>query len=101
MGNRLQNRPASPPGNLPPMSTWMGQLRRALSRPPVVRNLDTITIGPIWGERFHASPRHELAQVLNGHARIELCQADGETRSFDVGPEDTFVIPQGTSHRDV
>ncbi len=78
------------------MQEWMRHLRRALSRPPVLRNLTTMTLDYVWGHRFHATDAHELVHVLHGQARIEF-----EQQSFDVGPQDTFIIPRGTNHRDV
>ena len=58
--------------------------------------MQTIAVGDIWGERFHSTPSHELIHVLNGSACIQFRQ-----RAFNVGPGDTFVIPQGTLHRDI
>lgn len=53
-------------------------------------------MGDIWGQRFHATPVHELIHVLEGNARVEF-----HRRSFPVSSGDTFVIPRRTVHRDV
>jgi AraC-like DNA-binding protein len=65
-------------------------------RLPVLRDLQTITLASIWGERFHTTRSHELIHVLHGQALITF-----RGRSFRVGTGDTFVIPQGVSHKDV
>ena len=65
-------------------------------RLPVLRDLQTITLASIWGERFHVSKSHELIHVLHGQAVIHF-----RKRSFQVGTGDTFVIPEGAPHKDV
>ncbi len=78
------------------MRSWLGNLQRALKRPPVLLALETMTLERVWGDRFHTTASHELVHVLQGRARIEYRE-----RSFAVEPGDTFIIPQGTAHRDV
>ncbi|HYG78088.1 MAG TPA: AraC family transcriptional regulator [Planctomycetota bacterium] len=80
----------------PPEDAWTRALERGLSALPVLYELDEVSVGDQWAERFHATPTHELIQVRQGHARIEL-----RKRTFDVGPGDVFIIPQGTPHKDI
>lgn len=77
-------------------SAFLADIERALAALPVIVRVDTIAVGDVWGQRFHTTPSHELIHVLEGRAKIEF-----QKRAFDVGPGDTFVIPQGTEHRDV
>jgi AraC-like DNA-binding protein len=58
--------------------------------------VQTIAVGDVWGARFHSTPSNELIHVLNGNAKIQY-----RRRAFEVGPGDTFVIPQGVEHRDI
>jgi len=74
----------------------LGAWLRALAQPPVIHRIEVLAVGEVWGERFHTTPSHELVHVLQGHATIEY-----KGRSFRVGPGGTFVIPQGTPHRDI
>ena len=74
----------------------MKGLEKSLAALPEVVHFETLSVGDIWGERFHTTPSHELIHVLQGRARIEYLR-----RSFSVGPGDTFVIPQGIAHRDI
>jgi len=64
--------------------------------PELVR-LETITMGEIWGEQYHSTRTHELVHVQQGTARLRL---QSKRKAFDVGPGDTFIIPEGTRHRD-
>jgi AraC-like DNA-binding protein len=77
-------------------SPFLADVQKALATLPILQRVDTIAVGDIWGSSFHSTPAHEMIHVLEGRARIEFQQ-----HSFDVGPGDTFVIPQGTQHRDV
>jgi AraC-like DNA-binding protein/mannose-6-phosphate isomerase-like protein (cupin superfamily) len=79
-----------------PSDAWTRTLERGLSELPVLHDLATISVGDIWAERFHSTPTNELLQVREGHAQIAF-----KSRSFDVAPGDTFVIPRGTPHRDI
>ena len=58
--------------------------------------METVTIGDVWGEQFHADPLHEVVHVLEGQAEIRF-----ERRSYGVRSGDTFIIPQGVRHRDM
>jgi len=78
------------------VSAWFKRLERALAAPPAIHDVQTISVGDIWGQHFHTTVTHELIHVLAGRARIEFRQ-----RFFLVGPGDTFVIPQGLPHRDI
>lgn len=77
-------------------ASWVDDLARGLSSLPELLRLETISMGSIWGERFHSTPAHELVHVLQGGAQIQL-----RRRSFPAGSGDTFLIPQGTYHRDI
>ena len=84
------------PAQLARAAGWHTGWTSALAAPPLIRRVEVISVGDIWGERFHTTPSHELIHVLQGHAAIE-----DRRRSIRVEPGDTFVIPQGTPHRDV
>lgn len=77
-------------------SVWLKELRKALTRLPVLREVHAVTVGTKWALNFHTTPTHELCHVLEGHARIEY-----EKRHFNVAPGDTFIIPRHTVHRDI
>lgn len=79
-----------------PAPDWLGQLVRAWTAPPKLHSFQVLSVGALWGERFHATPRHELIHVLQGRAEIQ-----SRRRAFAVGPGDTFVIPQGVEHKDL
>ena len=71
-------------------------VEKALRSLPEVVSVQNIAVGDIWGERFHTTPSHELIHVLQGRAAIQF-----KKQTFHVGPGDTFIIPQGTEHRDI
>lgn len=75
---------------------WLKKIEQSLSALPKVLRFEILSVGDIWGERFHTTSSHELIHVLQGRAKIEY-----RRRSFSVGPGDTFIIPQGTAHRDI
>lgn len=75
---------------------WIAALERSICPLPVLLRIEPIAVGDIWGERYHSTPSHELIHVLGGSAEIQY-----RKRAISVGPGDTFVIPQGTQHRDV
>jgi len=77
-------------------SDWTRCIERNVCPLPCLLSVQTIAVGDIWGERFHSTPSHELIHVLSGTAQIQY-----RRRSFSVAPGDTFVIPQGTQHRDI
>ncbi|MCZ7646458.1 MAG: AraC family transcriptional regulator [Planctomycetota bacterium] len=83
---------------LPPRDgeAWAQELRRALAHPPRLESLQMMSLGDVWGERFHSTQRHELIHVLEGRATIQY-----RKRAFPVGPGATFVIPEGTEHKDL
>src|SRR5476649_914762 len=82
---------------MPPSENfWVKSIERAIRTLPIVVRLETLEVGDIWGAEFHTTPTHELIHVRQGNAEIQY-----RRRSFTVGPGDTFVIPQGTPHRDV
>lgn len=80
----------------PPADAWTRAVEAGLKALPVLYELDEIVVGDEWGERFHATPTHELVQVRQGHARIEV-----RGTVFDVRSGDVFIIPQNTPHRDI
>ena len=111
MGNSLQNpyrqktsppqreqRVRAPAKNKPPAASlrWIRDLEAGLAALPVLNSVENMPVADFWGERFHIPQDHELVHVLQGRARIQFRKT-----SFDVGPGDTFVIPEGSSHRDV
>jgi AraC-like DNA-binding protein len=75
---------------------WRAALFKALKRPPELLRFEPLVVGDAWGAHFHTTPSHELLHVLEGQARIEY-----RNRAVEVRAGDTFVIPQGTPHRDV
>ena len=75
---------------------WIETIERALKELPSLVRLETLEVADVWGADFHTTPSHELIHVLQGHAKIQF-----RNRAFSVGPGDTFVIPQGTPHRDI
>lgn len=76
-------------------ATWAARIESAAACLPVIRNAETYTIADIWSDTFHHTPTHELVHVQQGRAEIQF-----RNRAFQVGPEDTFIIPQGLDHRD-
>ncbi|MBI4024671.1 MAG: helix-turn-helix transcriptional regulator [Verrucomicrobia bacterium] len=77
-------------------AAWLREVQKNLTTLPILMGLRPISVGDIWGQRFHTTPRNELLHVLEGNAEIRF-----RRRSFCVGPEDTFIIPQNTPHRDI
>lgn len=77
-------------------SEWDKLLRKSLSTLPELTRVDKIALTAQWADSFHSSMTNEIVHVLDGQARIELPR-----RSVEVGPGDTFIIPQDTKHRDV
>jgi AraC-like DNA-binding protein len=77
-------------------SDWTRCIERSVGPLPTLVSLQTIAVGDIWGEKFHSTPSNELLHVLSGTASIQY-----HRRTIRVGPGDTFVIPQGTQHRDI
>src|ERR1043166_2231509 len=77
-------------------AAWLHELQQSLATLPSLMELQTISVGDIWGQRFHTTATNELLHVLEGNAEIQF-----RKRSFRVGPEDTFIIPHNTLHRDI
>jgi AraC-like DNA-binding protein len=75
---------------------WLKPLERGMCPLPALKQLETIAVGNVWGERFHSTPSHELIHVLQGSAEIQY-----RKRVIAVVAGDTFIIPEGTQHRDV
>lgn len=75
---------------------WLREWQAALAAWPAIHHLDIISVGDVWGHAFHATARHELLHVLEGRAEIRF-----RGRLFHVGAGDTFVIPEGTPHKDI
>src|ERR1043166_9211508 len=80
----------------PPEAAWLREVQKSLATLPILIDLRAISVGDVWGQRFHATATNELLHVLEGNAEIQF-----RKRSFRVGPEDTFIIPQNTPHRDI
>jgi len=70
--------------------------RRRTDSLPRIRRIDSVTVEAVWGETRHAPAGHELIHVRGGAARIEIGR-----KSYDVGPGDVIVVPNGALHRDV
>lgn len=77
-------------------SPWLRDWQDALAVWPAIQRLDIISVGDVWGHAFHTTARHELLHVLEGRAEIRF-----RGRLFHVAAGDTFVIPEGTPHRDI
>ena len=77
-------------------AAWFHEVQESLATLPHLVQLQTISVGDMWGQRFHTTATNELLHVLEGSAKIQF-----RRRSFCVRPEDTFIIPQNTLHRDI
>lgn len=71
-------------------------LEKCISVIPSVSSIQTVSVGAIWGQKFHTTATHELIHVLEGDATIQY-----QGSSFKVSKGDVFVIPARTPHKDI
>ncbi|MCE2399455.1 cupin domain-containing protein [Candidatus Poribacteria bacterium] len=64
---------------------------------------DITTIGPFAVSKEHPTELHyhdfdEYWYFTEGTTTVTLCTADGQSKSYRIGPGDLVVTPQGVEH---
>ncbi len=62
---------------------------------PVVHSAGKLLFDPVWAEKQHQTPTHELVHVIRGRVQVVM----GRQR-IAAKPGDTLLIPARTPHRD-